>query len=172
MGKSLPLPRPLPSQSRLLELFSYDPKSGELRWRVSQRGASVGSLSGYVRSQGYRCVSVDGQQFLAQRLIWKLMTGCEPKAFIDHKDGDKDNNRWRNLREATKADNQQNCKKYATNTSSMKGVTWVPNLQKWKAVINANNYRHYLGVFSTFSDAAHARELAAEQLHGAFARKE
>ena len=162
----------LPPQDHLLRLFSYDPQTGELRWRVSQRGASVGSLAGYVAAKGYWVVSVDGQQYLAQRLIWKLMTGCEPKAFIDHKDRDKTNNRWINLRAATKADNQQNCKRYATNTSSVKGVTWERKLQKWKAVINANNSRYYLGLFTTFSDAANARELAAEQLHGAFARRE
>jgi hypothetical protein len=162
----------LPPQDHLLRLFSYDPQTGELHWRVSRAGLPVGNMGGYVNPKGYWIVSIDGRQYLAHRIIWKLMTGCEPKAFIDHKDGDKENNRWRNLREATKADNSQNCKKYDTNTSSVKGVTWERRLQKWKAVINANNNRHYIGLFENFSDAAHARELAAEQLHGAFARRE
>ena len=172
MPRSISPPIPLPSQDHLLRYFSYDPHSGELRWKIAHRGTSVGDLAGYVSPQGYWRVSIDGTQFPAQRIIWKLMTGCEPKDFIDHKDGNKANNKWSNLRSATKKDNAQNCRKYVTNTSSVKGVTWDKKLQKWKVVINANNVRHYLGLFENFTDAATARDVAAEHLHGAYARRE
>jgi hypothetical protein len=99
-----------------------------------------------------------------------MMTGQDPKEHIDHKDSDPTNNRWCNLREATNAENSRNAKKHCLNTSGVKGVYWHRLAQKWAAHITVDYRVVYLGLFGNLADAARARQLAAEQMHGAFAR--
>ena len=171
MTKSLPI-KILPSQDYLLRHLSYDPQTGELRWKIQGRGRRLDHLAGRLRSTGYRYVEIDHRIYLAHRIIWKLMTGDDPKEIIDHKDNDPTNNRWSNLREATKADNQRNTKNYVTNRSGVKGVSWHSPTGKWRAKISVNSRTIHIGLFDNLSDAARARDLAAERLHGAFARRE
>jgi hypothetical protein len=130
----------------------------------------VGDLAGYLHSTGYRCVEIDHQIYLAHRIIWKMTTGNDPAILIDHKDGDKANNRRSNLREATKGENQRNSKKSVSNTSGVKGVCWDVQAQRWRAQLSVNRRPIYIGSFNNLADAARARQLAAEQMHGAFAR--
>jgi hypothetical protein len=153
-----------------LRLLTYDSETGELRWIAPGRGCRVGDLAGYHDSAGYRLVEIDHQIYLAHRIIWKMMTANDPAILIDHKDGDKDNNRWGNLREATKAENQRNSKKPVSNTSGVKGVCWDVQAQRWLARISVNSRNIHIGTFTNLADAARARQLAAEQMHGAFAR--
>jgi len=101
-----------------------------------------------------------------------MMTGQDPKEHIDHKDSDPTNNRWCNLREATNAENSRNAKKHVKNTSGVKGVYWHRLAQKWAAYITVDYEVVYLGLFSNLADAARTRQLAAERLHGVFARRE
>ena len=50
--------------------------------------------------------------------------------FIDHLDGDKQNNRISNLRIVDRKGNSQNCKIRADNTSGTKGVTLTKTVRK------------------------------------------
>lgn len=161
----------LPTQDYLLRHLSYDPASGDLRWRMSKQGRQLGRSAGCLdRITGYRRVRIDGRHYWAHRVIWKMMTGQEPKDLIDHKNNDATDNRWDNIREANHAENCRNCKKPATNKSGVKGVCWDRGVRKWRATITVNDRTIYVGIFHNLSDAARARQLAAEQAYGAFAR--
>jgi hypothetical protein len=89
---------------------------------------------------------------------------------IDHADGNGLNNRRNNIRIASTCQNAQNAKTPTTNTSGCKGVSWVPNLNKWKVQITANRKHMYLGIFSDKRVAAKVYEEAAKRLHGEFAK--
>jgi hypothetical protein len=58
---------------------------------------------------------------MAHRLAWLLKTGSWPPRFIDQIDGNRSNNRWNNLREATKAENGRNGRLRDTNRTRLKG---------------------------------------------------
>ena len=85
---------------------------------------------------------------------------------LDHVDLDGLNNRRRNLRVATVTQNKANTARRIDNTSGHKGV--VRFRGRWRAQIG--NGVH-LGVFDTFEAAVVAREAAARQRYGAFARE-
>lgn len=97
----------LPSVERLNELFQYQPETGELIYKINRRGnAKAGSIAGTIdKSSGYRRISVDGKQFRAHRLVWKMLKNEEPPELVDHIDSDRANNRIDNLQEATHSQN-------------------------------------------------------------------
>lgn len=156
---------------RLRELLHYDPETGVFT-RLSCRCHSelLGQPAGCLDSKGYIRIRVDGRKYRAHRLAWLYMTGFWPEDDVDHKDVDPSNNRWANLRKATKAQNTRNSRRPANNTSGYKGASWNIAAQKWVGTIGHNGEKIYLGCFDT-PEAAHAAYCAAAQrLHGAFAR--
>lgn len=168
MGKRSDI-KPLPSLERLNELFVYEPVTGVIRWKSippNFKRAKVGDLVGTVGAKGYLIVGVDRVQYLAHRIIWKMMTGEEPTDQIDHEDTDRLNNRWRNLREATNGPNICNSRLRKDNMSGVKGVCWDRSHNSWAATINSKR----IGRFKDKSDAIAARLKAAEELHGQFMR--
>lgn len=102
-------------------------------------------------------------------MAWLWTYGFLPEGEIDHINGDKQDNRVSNLRLASRCENQMNVPITAANTSGIKGVCYNKLAKKWQAYIQANNQRHYLGVFSSKEKAAEAYRIAEENLHGEFA---
>src|SRR3990167_3456923 len=154
---------------RLREVLHYDPETGECTWLSSPKNrARAGRVAGSIMKIGYREISIDGRHYLAHRLVFFYMTGKWPADQVDHKNGDPLDNRWRNLRNASCAQNQHNQRRHRTNTSGFKGVGFDKNSNRWRARIRANGKRYWLGVFDT-AEAAHAAYSAkSNELHGEF----
>ena len=87
---------------------------------------------------------------------------------IDHRDGNKLNNRRNNLRICAQAENAMNRKININNTSGYKGVYWNKPRRKWVALIGVNKKRIHLGMFSNKINAAKAYNDAAIKYHGEF----
>jgi hypothetical protein len=88
----------------------------------------------------------------------------------DHSNSNTLDNRRKNVRPASCAENMQNTKKPCTNKSGYKGVSWHKVTGKWTAQICVNRKKIYLGIFSTPELAYAAYCAAALKFHGAFAR--
>lgn len=99
-----------------------------------------------------------------------LIFGRQHGKMIDHIDGNKLDNRRKNLRFATASENQFNTGIRKTNTSGCKGVSWNHRQSKWIANIRSDGKKIYLGSFSDKYEAAAAYESAAQKYHGEFAR--
>lgn len=80
---------------------------------------------------------------------------------IDHKDGDKTNNAWENLRQVTDAVNAQNQRKAKIQSKS--GLLGVRiNGIYFQAVIGVDGRNMYLGTFKTAKEA-HERYLEVKR---------
>jgi hypothetical protein len=158
---------------RLRELLDYDPATGVFTWRVRAGRSAAGREAGWIQRYRkvdieYRDIRVDGRTYRAHRLAFLWMTGSFPDCLVDHRDGDGLNNRWRNLRCASHAQNHQNRRMDSRNSCGLKGVE--RNGPGYSARIGVNGTRLYLGYFDT-PEAAHAAYVAAAQHHfGEFAR--
>jgi hypothetical protein len=102
-------------------------------------------------------------------LLHRLIMGAQPGQEVDHIDGDGLNNRKRNLRICTKAQNQRNQRPQKGGTSVYKGVYWHKDGKKWRGQIKLNGKTIYLGSFDNELDAAKVYDLAALKYHGEFA---
>ena len=54
------------------------------------------------------------------------------------------------------------------NSSGIRGINFDKNSQKWKATIQFQKKRYYLGLWSNIDDAVAARKLAEKNIYGEF----
>lgn len=151
-------------------LIAYCPDLGEFYWLVD-RGNQVkaGDLAGSKNKNGYLFIAINKKKYIASRLAWFCMTGRWPTHEVDHKNRDPLDNRWCNLREATRAQNAHNKAKYSNNRSGYKGVSWSTREQKWCAKIRINGIGTHLGYFNDPKEAHLVYKSAAKKYHGEFA---
>lgn len=156
---------------RLRERFTYDPATGDFRYRVRVQRKKAGELAGVTQTMGRLQVGFEGRIYLVHRLIWLMETGAWPVAELDHKDKSAKGhyaNRWSNLREANRAQNMTNKEPYRPSQTGYRGV-YDTSSGKYKALITANGKVHYLGTFETAKAAAKAYDIKALCLHSEFA---
>lgn len=162
------------TQERLKQLLKYSPDTGLFYWRVDRGGKRAGAIAGVVRPSGYVAIGIDDKLWRAHQLVWLYMTGEWPPSFIDHRDLDRANNRWSNLRLATKSQNMANMGTPKHNSSGFKGVSRYRAGESygkpWQASIRKDNRSYALGQFATKEEAHAAYVAAAERLFGEFAR--
>lgn len=150
--------------ARLRELLHYDPATGIFSRRTTFRQWKAGAPVGSTMVKGYTAVWADGRHYSAHRLAWLYVHGEWPAEQIDHRNGDKADNRIANLRVVTGSVNQQNrIKCQANNSTGMLGVhRWK---QYFRADIHVDGRQKSLGYFKTPEEASQAYIEAKRRFH-------
>jgi len=175
--------KPIPDADTLRQLLSYDPETGEFRWKertpaMFKNGAKYrpeslckrwntahsGKIANTVSVKGYAIVIIWKQRLFAHRVIWKMMTGADPCGEVDHINGTRTDNRWVNLRDVPRVVNARNQRRHSRNKSGITGVRFREEMGKWTANIRYNNRQIYLGCYTTKEEAAAARAGAERAL--------
>lgn len=156
------------SIKRLSALLSYEPESGNFRWKESRGRVKSGSVAGSIDGKGYITIKIDGENYRAHRLAALLMDGKWPPNDIDHVNRDRTDNRWSNLRHATRYQNCWNCRTKDSNTSGYPGVQ--KHGSGWVVRIRVKDRRLYLGTYRSKEEAISVRKEAEVKYHGQFAR--
>ena len=128
----------------------------------------AGEPVGWTNANGYLATKILTVSYLVQRIVWKIVTGDEPPEDIDHIDGNRTNNRFKNLREVDANEGSWNCGIHKNNKVGMKGVTKRGNT--YIARIHPRGQVVYLGTFKTPEEASKAYEEASERIYGKFYR--
>jgi hypothetical protein len=166
------------SKELLRERLDYDPLTGIFKWRPrcnypdNWNTKYAGKPAGYLSGKGYILIrlTINGERgsYLASRLAFIYMVGeCPP--LVDHKDRNRQNDRWENLRGATRFENAHNSAMQSNNKSGFKGVDYRKERGKWRAMICVNRRPIHLGFFSSPEEAHAAYCAAAEKYHRDFA---
>jgi hypothetical protein len=175
--------RNLPDTEYLHQCFSYDANDGTLtwqhrpcmhfateteykRWNATWPRKPAGTIAG----SGHIYIKINKTLFAAHRIIWKMMTGEDPPSELDHKNRDRTDNRWANLRQATREENARNKTRYQNNTSGFKGVrvTHLTYPHPYQARIRVNGNLIHLGSFRTAQEAQKTYAAAAKHYFGEF----
>jgi hypothetical protein len=160
------------NQNTLRQLIKYDHKTGLMIWRYRDKKwfTAVRQWKTWnklwadqpcfinQRSQ----IKIFGELWSASGVIWKIATGKSPKHFIDHKDRNPHNNKWKNLRPATRSQNNAN----TTRPRRKSGFRWVYCNKRGGWVVMVN--KKYLGYYADLNTAIKIARKAAKQKYGEF----
>lgn len=150
----------------LKNALEYFPEIGVFRWKISPaKNIAIGSIAGAPDNRGYWQIRCCRRLYYAHRLAWLFMTEEWPAFQLDHKNLNKSDNRWENLRAATATQNRANQRGYG---KYPKGVCLQG--KKFQAQIQKNGKHLYLGIFATQEEASEAYAIAAKQYFGEYAR--
>jgi hypothetical protein len=150
-------------QSLLHEKLSYE--SGVLYWR------KTGKIAGcYKRKDRYGCIRINSTLILLHRAVWVYHNGDIPDGlFIDHIDGNRQNNLIENLRLASTSQNLYNRGPRRDSLSGIKNVRWNEPTQSWRVKMFIDGKWKHFGLFGTIEEADAVARHARERNHGAFA---
>ena len=157
------------THERLLEVLDYCPESGTFFWRYPRKGVHRLSAGGVHKQTGYVRLTIDKDLMLAHRVAWFYVTGKWPEEVIDHINGDRADNRFSNLRQASIAENLQNRVESFVSTSGHKNVIWYKAYQMWQVQVAAFGKRYNGGYFKHIEDAVEAAKALRNRVHKAFA---
>ncbi len=157
--------------AHLRELLDYDPVTGVFRWRQKpNKRTNIGAIAGEIKQWGHRRIQMAGRRYPAHHLAWLYVYGVWPTGILDHANGKPDDNRIANLRPATTTQNMQNCRRFSTNSSGFKGVSFCRQTRRWRAHIVVDGRYIHLGRFPSPEKAHAAYVAAAQKYFGEFAR--
>jgi hypothetical protein len=117
--------------------------------------------------KGYVAITRGSGAAAKRTYLHRLVAVTKRGLLIDHKNGDRLDNRRSNLRLATSSQNGANVGKLSTNTVGFKGV--VPHGKRFRAYIHKYGKTKYIGTFDTAEAAACEYDRAAKRLFGPFA---
>jgi HNH endonuclease len=158
---------------RLRECFSYNPKTGVLRWKIAPANSvTIGDLAGCpFGPRGYLSVRIKNKSYLVHRIVWAIYYGAWPQGNIDHKNRNAIDNRIVNLRLATPKLNGVNS--IAKNGNRLpKGCYRLKGRRRWYSKIKIDGKIKNLGTFATAREAAAAFEREHRAAYGDFSRCE
>lgn len=157
------------TQEQLKAFLHYEPETGVFHRHKTYTGKPMWEEVGR-EDGGYIRIYLNGKCYKAHRLAWLYMTGAFPPEDTDHANGVKTDNRFANLRPASRGQNMMNIGVKKHNTSGYKGVSYYKKTGKWKAQIQVNKKKLGLGYFDDIREAAEAYIFAALELHGDYTR--
>jgi hypothetical protein len=168
----------------------YDETSPScLRWKVDVMVGKyykiyrcrAGDVVGTANGKGYYLTRINYKNLSCHRIVYEIKYGVKlsDSDFIDHIDGNNQNNKYQNLRAVSKAINSRNCRISRNNSTGITGVFFKMNaVGNTYAVANwmvnnkvCNKYFSVdkLGIMVAFKEAALCRKkkLAEMNLSGA-----
>jgi len=157
------------SHAELKELVSYDAETGVISWKKPRTKVSVGTECGTVKPNGYRVIAIMGHLYRAHRLAWFYQTGEWPETEMDHINGVRSDNRFSNLRLASRSQNGFNKAIRKDSKVGHKNVISYPNWGIHYARFQVRGTTHSFGPFKTVDEAAAVAIEKRIELHREFA---
>lgn len=148
------------------EWLRYDPDTGDIIWTKDLGKRRAGKIAGGSLMKGYKRLRIDHEVYAHHRVAWLLMTGKWPKGEIDHINHVRTDNRWCNLRDATRSQNAANIRGRGK-LGFPKGVRRCR--EKFAAQACHQGRTMHVGVFDTAEEAHAAYLKKIVELHGEFA---
>ena len=157
------------TQKELLALVTYNAETGVFTSNNRRGRVSKGAKCGAANNEGYVRIELAGKSYSAHRLAFLYVTGSIPDV-VDHINGDTQDNRFANLREATLYENARNSRKKISSSFRFKGVQ--KHGKKFFARINTGSRKTVKSpLFNSEIEAAYHYDILSIEHHGLFGRR-
>ena len=163
--------KPLPPLEELKEFLDYNPDTGIFTWiKKPNNRIKIGKVAGHLHESGYIKIVFKRSSYRVNRLAYYMYHGVDPlEKLVDHIDGNKINNKIKNLRLLNTSQNAMNRVNLSSNnTSGVTGVIWCKRARKWVVLIMVNRVQKNMGYFINKEDAIKARKEAEIKYFGDF----
>jgi len=142
------------------EIVLYDYQSQEIaRTKIDLKYINlIKDIKWYLKDNGYVATNNYKGNFIHLHSL--ILNIDEKELEVDHKDGNKLNNLYKNLRSSTRSQNEQNKGLRKHNTSGVTGVRFVKERGDWHSGICIDGERIHLGYFNSFEEAVKIRKEA------------
>lgn len=165
------------------KLFSYEPNTGLVRWKVrpidqfvnpsvclgwnKRYAGTVAGCNRIINGQDKGIwIGIKGKFFAAHNIAWTITNGAVPSGYlVDHIDRVPSNNKIENLRLASVAENGRN---RSVGVGLFQGVSMDKQKRHWVARIMIDGRAIWIGTYPTRGMAALARAKATMRYHGRF----
>lgn len=144
------------------KFFTYNPNTGIIINKINRGVAKKGDQAGSVDSKGYLRIRRKQKFYSMHRIAWVLHYGDWPKGQIDHINGNRQDNRIKNLRVVTQKINNRNIQLSSRNRTGIFGVRWKPKDKAYHVYIGTG-VDTYLGQTKDFFEACCIRKAAELQ---------
>ena len=114
-------------------------------------------------------INSKGYVVCQEKLLHRVIMNAKEGEVVDHINGNKLDNRRKNLRICTNSENVRFQKRHKNNTSGFKGVSWSKGMKKWEARIMVDRKSIVGGYFSNRLDAAKEYNRLATKFFGEYA---
>lgn len=154
-------------------ILRYDHTTGKLYWKErpehhfsnlnvyrAWNSKYVDQEAGSTLKSGYVNITINGVSHYAHRIAWALFNGSFPSDDLDHKNRIRNDNRIKNLKDATAATNNLNQGIRKDNVSGVKGVRWDAKRHMWHATLVRNKVMLLSKFYDQKKDAVQARKRA------------
>jgi hypothetical protein len=153
---------------RIKEYLEYNPETGIFTWRKRPSNrVHIGDEAGHRTRDNYLLIRVFGRIYCAHRLAWGMVHGAMPPdgLEVDHINHIPSDNRFCNLRLASKSENGQN-RSGATSQSltKVRGVSWDCKRGKYSAEVMVRGVKKYRSRHASLAEAEKA-VIAARAKH-------
>lgn len=160
----------LPSIDWLKSILSYDREDGSFVWLVARGPSKSGTPAGSITKSGYLVISINHHKFMGHQIAWAFEHEEWPSHDIDHRDLNKSNNVFSNLRPSIFSLNGANTRsRHKLNVLLPKGVT-IHRDGRYQSQIRKDGKNFYLGLFNDPQEAHRIYVEKAKELFGEFAR--
>lgn len=148
----------------LNKLIEVNTETGEIK-------AKSGITMTIFKSGNYKLIRINGANYHIHKIVMAFHLGKWPNALVDHINGNTEDNRIANLREATWSENNCNRRMRSDNTLGYKGIFQRKAkggiVYGW--MIKWNGYNTSKSGFATAEEAYKARCEMLPKIHGNFA---
>jgi len=122
--------------------------SGKVYSKVSKRYLRV-----WLNNRGYYCYTIEKHNKTVHRLLAEhFIENPDNKAFVDHIDRNRKNNKLNNLRWVTRSENEQNTGVQKNNKIGIKNILYDKNVKQWRYKKMLNG-KHHQKNFRTLEEA-------------------
>lgn len=154
---------------RIEDFIGYDEETGCFISLVDRGRARKGMVLGSKTANGYLSICFNGKVYLCHRLAFYFKQGVIPNSDVDHINGCRSDNRWCNLRIATRQQNMFN--RSGNLNKELPRNVYFHKSGKFRVKMKIDGETRHFGYFDSLEAASEKANEVRKEYHKEYAKE-